>query len=130
MATIVAQRITTFFDLKAWQEAHSLTLAVYKITKAFPSQEQFGIISQLRRAVSSIGANIAEGFGRFHYKDRGKFYYQARGSCAEVQNFLALSRDLTYISREEYQRLFQLSENVAQLINGLIRATEKLAKQK
>ncbi len=76
--------ITTFFDLKAWQVAHALTLKIYEITKDFPQSERFGITSQLQRAASSITANIAEGFARYHYKDKARFYYQSRGSAAEV----------------------------------------------
>lgn len=67
------QEVRTFQDLKVWQDAHNLTLKIYKITKQFPKDEQFGLISQIRRAASSIGANIAEGFGRFHYKDLADF---------------------------------------------------------
>ena len=86
--------IKNFYDLDAWKEAHRLTLEVYEITKRFPKEEQFGIIPQLRRAASSSGANIAEGFERYHFKDKTRFYYQARGSVAEVQNFLLVALDL------------------------------------
>ena len=64
--------ITDFYQLKAWQENHQLVLSIYKITKTFPNEEKYGIIDQLRRASSSITANIAEGFGRFHYGSRQK----------------------------------------------------------
>jgi four helix bundle protein len=70
--------IRYFTDLDAWQEAHRLVLAIYKLTNKFPSEERFGLIDQLRRATLSITANVAEGFSRFHYKERLKFYYNAR----------------------------------------------------
>jgi four helix bundle protein len=60
-------KIKNFYDLEAWKEGHKLVLDVYKITSDFPNDEKFGIISQLRRAVSSITANIAEGFERYHF---------------------------------------------------------------
>jgi four helix bundle protein len=66
--------INNFTDLDAWKINHKLVLKVYQKTKTFPQEERFGIIDQLRRAVSSITANIAEGWGRFHYSDRIKFF--------------------------------------------------------
>jgi len=71
--------ITDFYQLKAWQENHQLVLSIYKITKTFPNEEKYGIIDQLRRASSSITANIAEGFGRFHYADKIRFYLFVSG---------------------------------------------------
>lgn len=76
--------IKNFYDLVAWQRGYQLVLDIYKITKDFPKEEMYGIVSQLRRAASSITANIAEGFERYHFKDKTRFYYQSRGSIAEV----------------------------------------------
>lgn len=119
------KKVETFFDLTAWQEAHKLALEIYQITKSFPSEEKFGITNQIRRAVSSITANIAEGFARYHFKDKIRFYHQARASVAEVQNFLALSQDLRYLDNEAATHLLEQSTNVAQLINGMVRSIEK-----
>jgi four helix bundle protein len=118
-------KIQNFYDLEAWKEGHKLVLDVYKITSDFPNDEKFGIISQLRRAVSSITANIAEGFERYHFNDKIKFYYQARGSNGEVQNFLILSRDLNLINAEVCKNNVEKSKKVGQLINGLIRSIER-----
>jgi four helix bundle protein len=82
--------IKHFYDLNVWKEFNRLSVEIYKTTENFPNNEKYGITNQLRRASSSVGANIAEGFGRFHYKDKIKFYYNARGSVCEVQNFLFL----------------------------------------
>ncbi|MEK7067831.1 MAG: four helix bundle protein [Patescibacteria group bacterium] len=90
------ERIKNFYDLEAWRKAHQLVLEIYKITKFFPKEELYGIISQLCRAACSITANIAEGFARYHFKDKIRFYYQARGSVAEVQNFLILAKVTSY----------------------------------
>ncbi len=116
--------IKNFYDLDAWQQGHQLVLMIYQITKTFPKEEMYGVTSQLRRAASSITANIAEGFARYHFKDKIKFYYQARGSVAETQNFLFLTRDLGYISSEQFQTIGSKTKDVYQLINGLIRSTE------
>lgn len=117
--------IKNFTDLDAWKVNHQLVLEVYKITKSFPKEERYGIVDQLRRAASSITANIAEGWGRFHYADRIKFYHQARGSSCETQNFLILSRDLKYLNEEEFKKLGTLALEGCKVINGLIRSVEK-----
>ncbi len=117
--------INNFYNLEAWQAGHKLVLEIYKLTLDFPKEEIYGIVSQLRRASSSITANIAEGFERYHFKDKIKFYYQARGSVAEVQNFLILAKDLGYINFEVCKNLGEMANRVRQLINGLIRSIEK-----
>jgi four helix bundle protein len=117
--------VKNFDDLEAWKNGHELVLDIYNITKDFPKEELYGIVSQLRRAASSITANIAEGFARYHFKDKARFYYQARGSVAEVQNFLLLSKDLGYINEERCASLIEKANQVRQLINGLIRSIEK-----
>lgn len=116
--------INNFYDLDAWKKGHSLALEIYKITKVFPREELYGIVSQLRRATSSITANIAEGFARYHFKDKIKFYYISRGSVSEVQNFLILAKDLGYIDIKICQKLGEKSNEVGKLINGLIKSIE------
>ena len=90
--------IDHFTKLIAWQKNHELVLLIYKTTKRFPKNEMFGLTSQIRRAASSITANIAEGFGRYYPKDKTRFYYQARGSSSEVQDQMILAKDLKYLS--------------------------------
>ena len=118
------KKINNFYDLEAWKISHGLVLEIYKITKSFSKEEMYGITSQIRRAASSITANIAEGFARYHFKDKIRFYYQARASVAEVQSFLILSRDLNYINDSECKNLLDHGDQVRQLINGLIRSIE------
>src|SRR5688500_5538097 len=117
--------ISKFEELLAWQQGHELALATYQLTKKFPAEEKFGITSQLRRAASSITANIAEGFARYHFNDKIRFYYQARGSNAEVQNFLLLARDLGYIDAKTCNEEHLKAEQVRKLINGMIRSIEE-----
>lgn len=119
------REIKDFYDLIAWQKGHQLVLQIYTITNTFPTSEQFGITSQLRRAASSITANIAEGFERYHFKDKIRFYHQARGSTSEVVNFLLLAKDLQYIETQVSTTLKDNADEVRKLINGMIRAIEK-----
>ena len=119
------KEIKTFEDLEAWKIAHKLVLEVYRITKELPKDELYGVVSQLRRAALSITSNIAEGFSRYHYNDKIRFYYSARGSGSEVKNCLILSRDLNYIIKEDCRVLLSDCEEVLKVINGLIRSIEK-----
>ncbi len=121
--------IKNFTDLEAWKEAHKLTLLIYKVTRNFPKEEMFGLISQIRRAAISIESNIAEGFARFHYKDRVNFYFQARGSVSEVESQSITSKDLGYLKENEFKEIFSQSEKAGIILSGLIRSTENLSKK-
>lgn len=114
--------ISTFYQLEVWQEAKGLCVEVYKVTKNFPKDELFGITTQMRRASSSVCANIAEGFGRYHFNDKIRFYYQARGSLVEVQNFLIISHELEYLGKEKYADLFKKTNEISKMLNGLIKS--------
>ena len=85
--------IKGFQDLEVWRKAHKLVLEIYKLTNMFPRGEQFGIVSQLRRAAYSIPANLAEGYGRRSTKEFLQFVAIANGSAEELRYFLILSRD-------------------------------------
>jgi four helix bundle protein len=122
--------IAKFTDLNVWKESHKLTLLVYKYANDFPKQEKFGLISQLKRAVVSIESCIAEGFSRFHYKDRLNFYFDARGSIAEAQMQMIIARDLEYLTKAEFEKVILQSEKVGVILGGLIRSTKKLSKTK
>lgn len=83
-----------FTNLKIWQNAHELTLKIYKLTARLPREELFGLSSQIRRAAISVESNIAEGESRYSTKDKLNFFIQARSSAAEVQSQLILIADL------------------------------------
>ncbi len=119
------KEIKDFYQLEAWQTTHTLVLQIYKLTRTFPKDELYGIVTQLRRAALSISANIAEGFERYHFNDKARFYLQARGSAGEVQNFFLVSRDLGYIDSAICEKLMEDTRSVRKLINGLIRSIEK-----
>ena len=121
--------INKFTDLDAWKEAHKLTLLVYQTTTKFPQSELYGLSSQIRRAVISIESCIAEGFNRFHYKDRLNFYYDARGSVGEVQSQSITAKDLKFMTQTDFERVFTQAEKVGLILGGLIRSTENLAKK-
>jgi four helix bundle protein len=94
-----------FRTIKAWERAHQLTLAVYRATAAFPSDERFGLVSQMRRACSSIPTNIAEGCGRNTETELARFIDMATGSASEVEYQLLLSTDLGYLAQDQHQTL-------------------------
>ena len=119
-------KIKNFTDLNAWKQAHVLVLDIYNLTKDFPKEEQFGLISQLRRAVVSITSNIAEGFSRNSYKEKTQFYSMSLGSLTEVQNQLIISRDLGYISKKEYSGIADQTIIVSKLLNGLIKKSKTI----
>jgi four helix bundle protein len=118
-----------FTDLEVYQLSGELTVIIYKLTAKFPKDELFGLTSQIRRAVCSIGANIAEGFGRFHYKDRLNFLFTARGSLFEVKHFLLLSISLGFVKKEDLKTTFELIDTLSVKMNNYIKATRNLSKQ-
>lgn len=114
-------KISSFRDLKAWQQAYSLTLSVYEITKTFPKEELFVIVTQLRRAAISITSNIAEGFSRNSDKEKMQFFYTALGSLTEVRNQLNLAKGIGYLSDQQYSCLENETIVIDKLIHGLIK---------
>ena len=109
-----------YTKLLVWEKAHLLTLKVYKLTKAFPKDEFFGLVSQLRRASSSVPTNIAEGCGRLSDKELRKFLVIAHGSASEVSYQLILSKDLEYISLDQYSTYKIEIEEVMKMLNAFI----------
>jgi four helix bundle protein len=94
-----------FRNLAVWQRAHQLTIAIYTATKEFPREELYGLTSQIRRASSSIPANIAEGCGRSGQAEFARFLTIAMGSASELEYHLLLAHDLNYISLAFYNEL-------------------------
>jgi len=114
-------KIKNFTDLNAYKEAHKLVLIIYKVTNKFPKEERYGLINQMRRATVSITSNIAEGFSRNTIKDKCQFYTLAQGSLTELQSQLLISRDLSYLTREDFNQIANQTVIVNKLINGLKR---------
>ena len=99
--------IRNFEDLDMWQNSQDLAVFIYKLTKNFPKEEQFGLTNQIRRASAPISANIAEGFGRRTNKDKLQFYTISYGSLLETKNFLYLAEKLGYASKSVIADLFE-----------------------
>jgi four helix bundle protein len=97
--------VEDFKKLRVWQSAHELTLGIYRSSKTFPKEETYGLTSQLRRAASSVGANIAEGCGRRSDGEMRRFLQIARGSANELEYHLLLARDLDYLSATDFDDL-------------------------
>jgi len=117
-------KIQSFTDLHVWQEGHKLVIMVYKITEMFPSREIYSLIDQMRRAVASITANIAEGFGRQSYKEKLQYYYVAQGSLTELKNFILIAKDVGYLSEENFKKLVDQANLTHQFLQGFIRKTK------
>ena len=99
MKTNPPGRTRTFRDLIVWQKGYRLVLKIYKITKTFPTAEQYGLVQQMRRAAVSIPSNIAEGYGRKHKPEYNQFLRHAYGSLLELQTQYLLSVDLGYTDK-------------------------------
>ena len=108
--------------LGVWQNADELTVQVYRVTRDFPSEEMYGLTSQLRRAAYSVPANIAEGAGRESNADYLRFLSIARGSLAETEYFLHLAKRLDYLSESDRQQLTKLVNYTFAALAGLIKS--------
>lgn len=112
--------MSDFRELKVWERAHELTLAVYQASEAFPQSELYGLTSQVRRGASSIPANIAEGCGRGTDGELARFLRIAQGSTSELNYHLLLARDLGYLDTQIYERLSRDASEVARMLATLI----------
>lgn len=117
----------TYTNLEVWKEARILANDTYVITKAFPKDELFGLISQMRRCAVSIPSNIAEGCGRNHPKDSLQFFFIARGSLYELETQLFIAFDQEYIKEEILGSSLNKIEITRKLLNGFIKYYRQLA---
>ena len=115
----------SYRDLIVWQKARVLVRDVYSATKHFPSDERFGLISQLRRAGVSVVANIAEGQGRNTTGEFQHFLGTAKGSLTELETELMIADDLGYLRPDEARDLPAKCNEVSRLLNGLMQAIGK-----
>ena len=114
--------ISGFQDLEVWQKAHKLVLEVYKVTNPFPRSQQFGIVSQLRRAAYSIPSNLAEGYARRSTRELLQFLAIANGSAEELRYFLILSTDLKFMSPSDLTTMNKEITSIVQMISALGRS--------
>ncbi|MCI0554428.1 MAG: four helix bundle protein, partial [Anaerolineae bacterium] len=107
-----------FRKIQVWQKSHKLTLQLYKITSDLPKEELYGLTSQIRRASTSISANIAEGCGRDTQAELARFVHIASGSASELDYHLLLAHDLGFIDEGNYQELEKAISEIKRMLHG------------
>ena len=122
--------IVTYMDLDVWNLAHEFVLEIYKITKKYPEDEKFGLTNQLRRAASSIPANIAEGNGKQTTRLYIQSLYISKAELNEARYFLLLSKDLNYLMQEKYIELKMKLDRIEMMLMGLIKSLKNKDKNK
>ena len=121
------KKAQSYRDLIVWQKSIILVKQIYALTKSFPDEEKFGLISQMRRASVSIPSNIAEGQGRRTTKDYIRFISNAEGSLAELDTQLIISIELSYCTKEQTRDMFLLMSELRKMLNSLrLSLTSKL----
>ena len=111
-----------FEKLTVWKDAMDLVATIYRVTRVFPTDEQFGMVSQLRRAAVSVSANIAEGRGRYHRKEFIQFLYVARGSLYETITLIKTAANLEYLPSKDQEPLLMQCQRIGSKLSGLINA--------
>lgn len=119
-------KIKKFTDLNTWKESHKLVIEIYNITKEFPKEEMFGLVSQMRRCAVSITSNIAEGFSRQSYREKIQFYSIAQGSMTELQNQLLIAKDIGFLIEERFQAVAEQAVICHKLLNALIKKSKSI----
>lgn len=117
-----------FRDLQVWQRAHALALDIYRLTREFPKEEIYGLVSQLRRAATSVASNIAEGSKRQSRNDFARFLNMAQGSLGEIESLLIFSRDLALVSSAQHASLDSSLQPLARMLSSLHRKVSSAAR--
>ncbi len=117
--------IKTFEDLDVWELARNLRKEIYEVTKTYPKEETYRLVDQLRRAAISSTANIAEGFGRFHFQENIQFCRQSRGSLYEIVDHLITSNDEGYLPNDKFESLKAHTYRTIKVLNGYIAMLKK-----
>ncbi|OFW65029.1 MAG: hypothetical protein A2135_03775 [Actinobacteria bacterium RBG_16_67_15] len=108
--------MSDYRTLDVWQLSHATRLEIYRLTASYPSSEQFGLISQTRRAASSITSNVAEGAGRGSRREYGRFLSYAIGSANETEDHLLLARDLGYLQPDTWRSITERLERIRSML--------------
>jgi len=114
-------RVRTYRDLIVWQKAMALVAEIYKLTRGFPREETYGLTPQIRRCAVSIPSNIAEGFGRHSSQDYLRFLQIAMGSLFELQTQAEIAVRLSYLPRDDFERLYEASREIERMLSSLMR---------
>jgi four helix bundle protein len=124
----MANAVRSYKDLVAWQKSMDLVAAVYRASQGFPKEENFGLVSQIRRAAVSVPSNIAEGHARTSKKEFQYFLSNARGSLAELETQLTIAHQLAYIDETGINQLLDRLGEVGRILNGLLAALKRSSK--
>lgn len=114
-----------FTEFPVWQRAFKLLIKFYEVTKTFPAEEKFGLVSDMRRAANSVVHNIAEGFGREGTKDKQHFYKFSRGSCFELISQTLVSSELFYLSEKDKDHIVNECKGIIEELNYLMNSLRK-----
>ncbi len=113
--------IKSYKDLEVWQKSIILVKEIYKLTENFPKEEQFGIISQMRRCAVSIPSNISEGKSRQYVNEYIQFLYIALGSCAELETQIIIAKELSFTKQTEVDLFSEKIDHISRMIRNLIK---------
>jgi four helix bundle protein len=114
-------RITRFEDLDCWQEARNLVNSVYRVCRVIELKKDYSLSDQVKRAATSIMANIAEGFSRKGNKEFIQFLFISKSSAAELQSHLYVALDQGYIDQAQFDEIYEQANKTAMIISGLIK---------
>ena len=117
--------VFAYRNLQIWQRSHQLTLVVYRLTKDFPREELFGLVSQMRRSASSVPTNIAEGCGRDSDAELGRFLIIASGSASELDYQMLLSQELGYLPEGAWQTATDELTEIRKMLTQFIQTVKK-----
>lgn len=115
------RKTATFEDLEVWKKARVLRKDISNLVKKFPEEEKYKLVDQMLRSSRSVTANIAEGYGRFHYQEDIQFCRQSRGSTFELLDHLTVSLDQEYIDKNKFNKFKEQIFEVIHLLNGYIK---------
>lgn len=121
----MGDKINSFKDLIVWQKSIVLVSEIYAITKLFPTEEKFGLVTQLNRAVVSIPSNVAEGWGRESTKNYLQFLRNSRGSLMEVETLIIISNNLGYLDESNFLSVTTQIVEVGKILQGLIKSIKE-----
>lgn len=116
----------SFRDLIVWQKSMDLVITIYKLSEKFPSEEKFGLTSQMRRTVVSIPSNIAEGRRRGTSKEYRQFLQISYGSGGELETQLEIGLRLGYLSKSDYEKADALLQEIMRMLNALLSKVSSL----
>ena len=118
--------VSSYQDLTVWQKAMDLAETCYRLTATFPTEERFGMVSQIRRAAASIPANIAEGAGRNSRKEFFQFLSVTRGSLYELITLIMISSKRNYLSETAYKEFLEKTESINKMLSKLMSSLSKI----